>query len=122
MNFFVLEYNNSPGLVPLACQILDTFLFPLVLLPSSSLLLFFISFFLLPSSLFPLRPDLYVLGRDRAHIGGRQGGLARQTPRLAGRRTPSQLRLKIALFCDAVFLRCWLHHGPKMASKIHQNL
>ena len=81
----------------------------------------FLPFFLLPSSLFPLRPDPYVLGRERAHIGGRQGGLARQTPRTAGRRPASQLRLKIALFFDAVFLPFWDDFGSQDGSKIRPN-
>ena len=81
----------------------------------------FLPFFLLPSSLFPLRPDPFVLGWERAHIGGRQGGLARQTPRFDRWRTSSQLRLKIALFFDAVFLPFWDDFGSQDGSKILPN-
>ena len=44
-------------------------------------------------------------------MGGAQGGLARQGPRAQGGHTTLQLRLKIALVFDAVFLRFWLHLG-----------
>ena len=54
-------------------------------------------------------------------MGGRQGGLTRQTPRLAGGYTLGQLRLKIALFFDAVFLPFWVDLGSQDGSKIHRN-
>ena len=46
-----------------------------------------------------------------AYMGGAQGGLARQGPTLTSSNTTIQLRLKIALVFDAVFLRFWLHLG-----------
>ena len=54
-------------------------------------------------------------------MGGRQGGLARQTPRTAGRYPASQLRLKIALFFDAVFLPFLDDFGSQDGPKILQN-
>ena len=62
---------NSPGLWPQACQILDTFLFPLVLFPSSSLLPFFLS------SFFPLLSSLFVLTRLFWEESARIWGAAR---------------------------------------------
>ena len=50
-----------------------------------------------------------------AHMGGAQGGLARQGPTLASSNTTLQLRLKIALVFDAVFLRFCLHLGSQDA-------
>ena len=46
-------------------------------------------------------------------MGGAQGGLARQGPRADPTTTTLQLRLKIALVFDAVFLRFWLHLGSQ---------
>ena len=107
---------------PLAPGVSDPGYFSLPSCPSS--LFFpssFLPFFLLPSSLFPLRPDPIVLGRERAHMGGRQGGLARQTPRFDRCRTSSQLRLKIALFFDAAFLPFLDDFGSQDGSKILKN-
>ena len=44
-------------------------------------------------------------------MGGAQGGLARQGPRATSMYTTLQLRLKIALAFDAVFLCFWFHLG-----------
>ena len=44
-------------------------------------------------------------------MGGAQGGLARQGPRPTSTTTTLQLRLKIAIVFDAVFLRFWVHLG-----------
>ena len=44
-----------------------------------------------------------------AHMGVRQGGFQGDVPRAFGTHTPLQLRLKIALVFDTVFLRFWLH-------------
>ena len=49
------------------------------------------------------------------------GGRPRPTTRLAGRRTPYQLRLKIAPFFDAVFLQFLIDLGSQDASKIRRN-
>ena len=46
-------------------------------------------------------------------MGGAQGGLARSGPRVNPTPTTLQLRLKIALVFDAVFLRFWLHLGSQ---------
>ena len=46
-------------------------------------------------------------------MGGAQGSLARQGPRPDPTYTTLQLRLKIALVFDAVFLRFWLHLGSQ---------
>ena len=48
-----------------------------------------------------------------AYMGDAQGGLARQSPRPTSTYTTLQLRLKIALVVDAVFLRFWLHLGSQ---------
>ena len=46
-------------------------------------------------------------------MGGAQGGLGRSGPRVQGGNPTVQLRLKIALVFDAVFLRFWLHLGSQ---------
>ena len=46
-------------------------------------------------------------------MGGAQGGLGRSGPRVQGGNPTLQLRLKIALVFDAVFLRFWLHLGSQ---------
>ena len=43
--------------------------------------------------------------------GGAPGGFQGDVPRAVGTHTPLQLRLKIALVFDPVFLRFWLHLG-----------
>ena len=48
-----------------------------------------------------------------AYMGGAQGGLGRSGPRTQGGHPTVQLRLKIALVFDAVFLRFWLHLGSQ---------
>ena len=44
-------------------------------------------------------------------MGVRQGGFQGDVPRVVGVYTPLQLRLKIALVFDTLFLRFWLHLG-----------
>ena len=46
-------------------------------------------------------------------MGVRQGGFQGDVPRLDLPHTTLQLRLKIALVFDAVFLRFWLHLGSQ---------
>ena len=46
-----------------------------------------------------------------AHMGVRQGGVQGDVPRAFGTYTPLQLRLKIALVFDTLFVRFWLHLG-----------
>ena len=46
-------------------------------------------------------------------MGGAQGGLASPGPRPTSCKTTMQLRIKIALVFDAVFLRFWLHLGSQ---------
>ena len=118
-NYFMSSMSKFAG--PCAPGVSDPRYFSLPSCPSS--LFFpssFLPFFLLPSSLFPLRPDPIVLGRERAHIGGRQGGLARQTPRFDRWRTSSQLRLKIALFFWCRFLPFSDSFGSQDDPKIFQ--
>ena len=44
-------------------------------------------------------------------MGVRQGGFQGDVPRVVGVYTPLQLRLKIALVFDTLFVRFWLHLG-----------
>ena len=53
-----------------------------------------------------------------AHMGVRQGGFHGDVPTLFGTWTPLQLRLKIALVFDTLFVRFWLHLG---CQDDHQN-
>ena len=122
-NITILTKNivfNSPGLVPLACQILDTFLFLLVLLPSSSLLPFFLS------SFFPLLSSLFVLTRLFWEESARiyrwpPGGAGEANSRFNDRRTTCQLRVTIALFFDAVFLPFLYNSGSHDGFEILPN-
>ena len=100
--------NKSPGLWPMACQILDFLPFFTSSLPPfllSSILPFFRCFW-----------DL-----SGAYCGGRQGAIPRPTTRSFPCRTILQLRLKIALFFDAVFLPFWVDLGSQDGSKILPN-
>ena len=93
----------------MACQILDFLPFFTSSRPPflfSSILPFFLCFW-----------DL-----SGAYCGVRQGGFQGDVPRVVGTHTPLQLRLKIALVFDSVFLRFWLHFDAKMTPKIHENL
>ena len=118
-------FQNSPGLWPMACQIsliipssLHPFIHPFI---HSSLHPFIHSSLhpFIHSSSHPLVPssiDWLILCFKEwtgAYMGGAQGGLARQGPRATSTYTTLQLRLKIALVFDAVFLRFWLHLGSQ---------
>ena len=88
----------------------------------------FLPFFLLPSSLFPLRPDPYVLGRERAHMGRRQGELARQTPGFFGVVRLANFVLKSLCFfmpfssiLGRFWIPRWLQNPPKSVKHRLQN-
>ena len=103
-----LDGRNSPGLWPMACQIPDFLPFFTSSLPPfllSSILPFFRCFW-----------DL-----SGAYCGRRQGGFQGDVPRTKCTRTPLQLRLKIAVFFDAVFLPFWVDLGSQDGSKILSN-
>ena len=92
----------------MACQIRDFLPFFTSSLPPfllSSILPFFLCFW-----------DL-----SGAYCGGRQGAIPRPTTRPDPTPTILQLRLKIALFFDAVFLPFWVDLVSQDGSKIHRN-
>ena len=107
----ILYGENSPGLWPMACQILDILPF----FPSSLLIL-------ISSSFLPSFPSSFVFGIYRARIVGCARGGSRATflgPITAGR--PSNFVLKSLLFSIPLFFDFGFILGPKMASKIDQN-
>ena len=53
-----------------------------------------------------------------AYMGGAQGGLGRSGPIAQGTYPTLQLRLKIALVFDPVFVRFWTVFDPQDGSKI----
>ena len=94
--------RNSPGLWPLACQIPDI---------TQSINHSINSWFLV-LGLWCLGLGSYCFfDSPGAHMGVRQGGFPGDVPRPDRCRTTFQLRLKIALVFDTLFLRFWLHLG-----------
>ena len=82
----------------------------------TSLLLFLLSSFLPILPFFRCFWDL-----SGAYCGGRQGAILRPTTRSSPTRTILQLRLKIAMFFDTVFLQFWVDLGSQDGSKIRRN-
>ena len=71
----------------------------------------------IPDDSISYHPGFFVLRIPRAHMGGGQGGLARLGPRPNPTPTTFQLRLKIALVFNAVFLKFRLHLGSQDGTK-----
>ena len=93
---------NSPGLWPLACQIPD-----IIQSINHS-----INSWFLVLGLWCLGLGSYCFfDSPGAHMGVRQGGFHGDVPIAFRCRTTFQLRLKIALVFDTLFLRFWLHLG-----------
>ena len=106
--FLVFLRINSPGLWPMACQILDFLPFFTASLPPSllcSILPFFRCFW-----------DL-----SGAYCGGRQGAIPSDVPSPSDGRRTCQPRLEIALVFDPIFLPFWVDLGFQDGSKINRN-
>ena len=95
---YVSKYN-SPGLWPQACQILDMNQSIKKSIIQSTLGSWFLVF-----GAWVLGPIVFLIHRARIW-GCARGGVQGDVPRAFGTHTPLQLRLKIALVFDTLFVR-----------------
>ena len=104
-NFEHEAEGNSPGLWPQACQIPDMNQSIKKSIIQSTLGSWFLVF-----GAWVLGPIVFLIHRARIW-GCARGGVQGDVPRAFGTYTPLQLRLKIALVFDTLFVRFWLHLG-----------